>query len=170
MTDKLFNVDIWYMSKIQFNSSTGVGLPSGCAGCTACLLGEVGPHLHPSCTASSVTYPQVTSRDLLSVLRLWRPPLLPPSHPQAPPPGPAQDCQAILPSPPGHNRAHTLSGSPTLLTGSRFSASMCLGSRPSPLGPLCVPCPMKPSQPLYLLTLSTLASSPAVEAHRGSQV
>ena len=85
------------MSKIQSNSSTGVGLPSGFAGWTACLLGKVGPHLHPRCTASSGTCPQVTSRDLLSVLRLS---VTATSAPSFAPTGPALWSCTRLPSHP----------------------------------------------------------------------
>lgn len=72
------------------------------------FAGKSGAPAPPQCTASSGTYPQLTSCDLISVLHLWQPPLLPPSHPQAPPPGPARDSQPTLPSPPATTGPHTV--------------------------------------------------------------
>ena len=80
-----------------------------------------------------------------------------------------QETPSYPPSSPGRDRAHTLSGSPTSSQGAGSQAPGVWAVSPLPRGP-CVLCPMKPSEPLSLLALSTLASSPAVKAHRGFQV
>lgn len=99
------------------------------------FAGKSGAPAPPQCTASSGTYPQLTSCDLISVLHLWQPPLLPPSHPQAPPPGPARYSQPTLPSPPATTGPTRCQAHPPSSQGAGSQAPCVWAVGPLPRGP-----------------------------------
>lgn len=131
------------------------------------FAGKSGAPAPPQCTASSapnLSWPPVRPH-------LCPPPVTatsaPSFAPTGPAPGPARYSQPTLPSPRATHRPTRCQAYPPL-PQEQALRPVCLGSRPSPSGPLCA-LAHEAFPALLPLDLSTLASNPAVKAHCGFQ-